>query len=163
MAAAAELEASEAAKRKAKEEEERKTKKDAAATAAPPGAKRQERIVAPVPERGTSGARVATGLSEATAGPPAMTGGGSGGGGGGASLVVDMSLEVRLKKAIERGVSRLVVLQEEVGKYIYIFIVKFLVRAPYWRGRGVLDRGCRRGRDEGLRERGERMQHRTRI
>ncbi|CAM9299321.1 unnamed protein product [Ectocarpus sp. 12 AP-2014] len=108
MAAAAELEASEAAKRKAKEEEEekeeeRKAKKDAAATAAPPGAKRQEHIVAPVPERGTSGERVATGLSGATAGPPAMTGGGSGGGGGGASLVVDMSLEVRLKKAIERG------------------------------------------------------------
>ncbi|CAM9592484.1 unnamed protein product, partial [Ectocarpus sp. 8 AP-2014] len=110
MAAAAELEASEAAKRKAKEEEEeekeeeRKAKKDAAATAAPLGTKTQERIVAPVPERGTSsGARVAAGLSEATAGPPAMTGGGSGGGGGGASLVVDMSLEVRLKKAIERG------------------------------------------------------------
>ncbi|CAN0026433.1 unnamed protein product [Ectocarpus sp. 6 AP-2014] len=108
MAAAAELEASEAAKRRAKEEEEkeekeRKAKKDAAATAAPPGAQRQERIAAPVPERGTSGARVATGFSEATAGPPAMTGGGSGGGGGGTSPVVDMSLEVRLKKAIERG------------------------------------------------------------
>ncbi|CAN0229137.1 unnamed protein product, partial [Ectocarpus sp. 4 AP-2014] len=107
MAAAAELEASEAARRKAEEEEEkekeRKPKKDAAATAEPPGAKRLERIVSPVPEKGTSGARVTTGFSEATAGPPAMTGGGSGGGGGGASLVVDTSLEVRLKKAIERG------------------------------------------------------------